>query len=60
MKNNADLQKYLAGVEYPATRQDLADAAGDNGAPDDVLETIEAMPEREYMNPADVSKEAGK
>lgn len=55
-----DVQKYLSGADYPATKQDLLDAAGDNDAPQEVMDALDGIPEKEYASPADVSKELGK
>ena len=55
-----DVQKYLAGVDYPATKQDLIDIASDNDAPQEVIEALSAIDEKEYGSVADVSKEVGK
>jgi hypothetical protein len=55
-----DVQKYLAGVDYPATKQDLIDIASDNDAPQEVIEALGEIDEKEYGSVADVSKEVGK
>jgi hypothetical protein len=51
-----DVQKYLAGVDYPATKQDLIDIASDNNAPEEVIETLGGIDDMEYGSVADVSK----
>src|SRR4051812_14435719 len=55
-----DVQKYLAGADYPATKQDLLDIASDNDAPDEVMEVLKEIDEKEYAGVADVSKEVAK
>ncbi len=55
-----DIQKYLAGVDYPATKQDLIDMASDSSAPQEVIETLSGIDEKEYASVDDVSKEVGK
>ncbi|HEX7724602.1 MAG TPA: DUF2795 domain-containing protein [Candidatus Paceibacterota bacterium] len=55
-----DVQKYLAGVDYPATKQDLIDVASDNDAPQEIIEALGGIDEKEYDSVADVSKEVRK
>lgn len=57
--NKNDVQKYLAGVDYPATKQDLLDVASDNDAPQEVIEALGTIDEKEYDSVADVTKELG-
>ena len=52
-----EVEKYLKGVDYPATKQDLIDAASDNDAPDEVMDALNRIADKEYDSPADVSKE---
>jgi Protein of unknown function (DUF2795) len=53
-----DLQKALSGIDYPVDRQALVERARERGAPPAVLEALEALPDREYDAPNDVSKAA--
>jgi hypothetical protein len=52
----ANVTHHLQGVEFPANKDDLVECAKENGANDDVLDVIEAMPEQEYRSMADVMK----
>lgn len=54
-----DVQKALGGADYPAKKQDLVQTARDNGANDQIIQTLERIPDREYDGPAGVSKEIG-
>jgi len=54
--NPAMVEKYLAGVDYPANRQDLLDQARANNADNDIMETLAGLPEQTYHSPIDVSK----
>jgi len=54
--NPAMVEKYLAGVDYPAKRQDLIDQARANNADSDVMETLAILPDQTYHSPIDVSK----
>jgi hypothetical protein len=50
-----ELQKYLGGVDYPASRDDLVKTARDNGAPDDVVQALENAGADSFDSPTDVS-----
>jgi Protein of unknown function (DUF2795) len=52
--------KFLGGISYPATRQQLIDHARGNRASDEALSTLRAMPDREYSGPDEISKAVGK
>lgn len=55
----AEVQKYLGGMSYPATKDDLMDTAEESGAPSEVMELIEKMPDQDYGGPQDVMKAYG-
>ncbi|RYZ36766.1 MAG: DUF2795 domain-containing protein [Myxococcaceae bacterium] len=40
---------HLDAVDYPATRDELVEAAGDSGAPVDVINLLKSLPQKEYM-----------
>ncbi len=42
--NPDDGQKYVDGVEYPASKETLISTAEENGAPGEFIEMIEGMP----------------
>ena len=50
---------HLKGIDFPAEKDDLVEQAKSNGAPSDVMEAIEAMPEQTYGTMADVMKGFG-
>lgn len=52
----AAVENYLKGIDFPARKKDLLNQAKDNDAPQDVLRTIEKLPDREYGSPIDISK----
>ncbi|NBE93577.1 DUF2795 domain-containing protein [Nonomuraea sp. KC401] len=54
--NPIDLQKHLGGVDYPAGKADLIKAARDHNASKEIVEALEAMPDREYDGPNAVSE----
>ncbi len=49
--NPIETQKYLKGVDYPADRQALVEAAKGNGAPDEVVEALAAMQKDSFDGP---------
>ncbi|MBE9155848.1 DUF2795 domain-containing protein [Nodosilinea sp. LEGE 06152] len=57
--NPIQVQKFLKGMEYPASKQDVIDHAKQQGADENVCSTLEDMPEDEFETPADVSKAIG-
>ncbi|MDQ3270293.1 MAG: DUF2795 domain-containing protein [Pseudomonadota bacterium] len=56
----ANVQKFLKGIEYPSNKQDLIRQARDNGAPEEVIDTIESFENEEFGGPPDVMKAYGK
>jgi hypothetical protein len=55
--NPIQMQKFLAGVNYPCGRDDLVEHARGKGAKDDVLKHLKALPDRTYDGPNAVSAE---
>lgn len=54
-----EVQKYLGGVDYPCSKQDLVDKANNSGAPEGVMDYLKGLPEKDYQTPAEVMKEFG-
>jgi hypothetical protein len=54
------VQKFLSGVDYPASKQDLVEHARRQGGEPDVIEALEALPDREYDGPNAVSSAVAK
>lgn len=57
--NPVQVQKFLGGVNYPASRDDLVSYAKQQGADDNVLQTIQQLPYDSFDTPADVSEAIG-
>ena len=57
--NPIEVQKYLKGIDYPCSRNDLLEIAKDEGASDAVLHTLEQLPDQKFSNPREVSKAIG-
>jgi hypothetical protein len=58
--NPIKIQKFLSGVDYPADRDQLIQAAKSNGADKDTLDQLRQLPDRNYDGPSGVSKELAK
>jgi hypothetical protein len=48
------VQKALKGAEYPASKEELAELAEDNGADDDVIEALRDADAEDFDGPDDV------
>jgi hypothetical protein len=53
------LARLLNGVRYPARPDDLLEHVSGADAPDDAVAALEDLPDREYVNIADVAEELG-
>lgn len=53
--NPVQIQKYLGGVDYPASKSDIVDAARKAGAAADVVAALERIEDTEYDGPTAVS-----
>ncbi len=57
--NPTEIQRYLKGVDYPATKDDLISTADDNDAPDEVIENLQALREEQFAGPEEVTEALG-
>ena len=55
----AEVEKFLNGIDFPVSKQDLIQHAEDNGAPAEVLGVLDSMPDKQYGSAADVVKGIG-
>ena len=53
--NPIQIQKFLGGVDYPASREALLSKAKDSGADSNVITALEAIPDKQYDSPTAVS-----
>ncbi|MGZ5199094.1 MAG: DUF4142 domain-containing protein [Telluria sp.] len=58
--NPIQIQKYLKGVDYPASKQALLEKAKSMGADEDVCRSLEQLPDEDFQTPADVSQAFGR
>ncbi|HLI06815.1 MAG TPA: DUF2795 domain-containing protein [Ktedonobacteraceae bacterium] len=57
--NPIQIEKFLKGADYPASKEDLIRLAQQNGADERVRVTLQRLPDKQYGSPADVSKAVG-
>jgi Protein of unknown function (DUF2795) len=57
MPSPIDIQKALAGMDYPATKDRIVQHAEQHGADQAILDALRKIPDREYEGPSGVSKE---
>ena len=53
--NPIQIQKFLGGVDYPASREALLAKAKASGADENPLQALEGIPDKEYDSPTAVS-----
>lgn len=52
-----EVQKALKNMNYPAKKEDLIKHARNRDASNEVMQVLEGLPDKQYNNAADVSKE---
>ncbi len=57
--NPIQLQKYLKGVDYPASAEAIRQAAEKNGADDNIKQMLGKLPNKSFEKPTDVSAAIG-
>jgi hypothetical protein len=50
-------QRYLTGVEYPATKEQLIDAAVEANAPQETVERLQQLSHEQYASAAELEAE---
>lgn len=50
------LQKYLGGLEFPATREEVVAYAREKGADDDLIDMLENMSEERFETVAEIQE----
>ncbi len=53
------VEKFLKGMDFPATKEDIINKARQQGADDNVLETLRMLPDKQYNSPTDISRAMG-
>ncbi len=57
--NPIQVQKFLKGVDYPASKRQLIEHARRQGADETVIETLEHIPMERFESPNDVAEGIG-
>jgi len=57
--NPVEVEKSLKGMNYPAKKNDLIKHAQQQGATQDILETLKDLREENFNSPVEVSKAVG-
>jgi hypothetical protein len=57
--NPIEVQRHLAGVDYPASKDELIAAAEANDAPQEIVEALQQMDGSEFDGPDDVMEALG-
>lgn len=56
--NPIEVQKYLKGMDYPASKEELLDCAEDNHAPQAVIDAIKGLDDdQEYRSPTEITQQ---
>lgn len=50
----AQLQEFLAGLDYPVSREDLVRWGQENGASTETLQRLRTLPAEEFDTPAEL------
>lgn len=58
--NPAQVQKFLSEVGYPATKDELIEAAEDQGADVEVMDALDMIEDKDYIGPTEVNQELRK
>ncbi len=56
----AKVEKYIKGIKFPASKQQLLKQAESNNADEDVLNILENVPDKGFNSPIDISIAIGK
>lgn len=49
-----DARQYFEGIDYPASKEEVADGARENGAPEELLERVYSLSTPEFSGPEQV------
>ena len=57
--NPVQVQKFLKGVDYPCSKDDIVKKAQEEGADENVLKTLQSMPMDKFNSPNDIAQAIG-
>ncbi|MEN6519933.1 MAG: DUF2795 domain-containing protein [Armatimonadota bacterium] len=58
-RSPANIANFLEGIDFPASKDELVNHAEDNNAPQDIIDILEKLPNREYTSMADIMSGVG-
>lgn len=58
--NPVQMQKFLGGLDYPCSKNELIAYAEEHGADEKALQTLHKLPRKTFNKPTDVSRAVGK
>jgi len=53
--NSLQIQKFLTGIDYPTTKEELVEYALDQGADEDILATLRQLSEDIFYSPTEIN-----
>lgn len=53
------IQEYLSDISFPTSKDSLIRSARQHGAPDMVISFLQNLPDKQYQNSSEVTREAG-
>jgi len=56
----ASVEKFVQGMDFPASKQEVLEHARAQNAPDQVMTLLQQLQSRLYSSPEDVARDAGK
>ncbi len=59
MVSPAYVQRFLSGIDYPVSKEDLVNHARSQGADENVIRLLQGLPGNRFESAADVSKAIG-
>lgn len=54
--NPVQIQEYLAGLDFPVSKEDLLRRAQETGAETEVLESLRSLPAEQFSSPVEISE----
>jgi len=58
--STVELPKYIEGIDYPATKQDVIKVAKNHKAPQEIMSLLHGIADREYDSLTEVEDEMNK
>ena len=55
--NPDDAQRYLEGIDFPASKEEVVNAGEQNGAPDTMTRMLEGLSRPEFSTPEEVMED---